>query len=73
MISYDSKTVGTTRGWRPTRDAVPWLPEATRSDSGYFRWHGHRRRDDQWRAFAKPVVLIDNLPGWWVTPLIVDA
>ena len=69
MISYDSKTVGTTRKMQV------YTPPGYSKDKKYpvlYLLHGIGGDETEWQRFAKPNVLIDNLlADEMVTPMIV--
>ena len=69
MISYDSKTVGTTRKMQV------YTPPGYSKDKKYpvlYLLHGIGGDETEWQRFAKPNVLIDNLLAEGkVTPMIV--
>jgi enterochelin esterase-like enzyme len=69
MISYESKTVGT------TRKMLVYIPPGYTSEKKYpvlYLLHGIGGDETEWRRFAKPNVLLDNLLAEGkVTPMIV--
>ena len=69
MISYESKSVGTTRKMQV------YTPPGYTKDKKYpvlYLLHGIGGDETEWQRFAKPNILLDNLLGKGkVTPMIV--